>query len=85
MKERRGDFAAAAAFLDDADADKARIECGQGGKRPCMRGGVLVVLRRSSLAKNVYSFDSQLLACSAWGDDAVQKTVFHGCPDFIRP
>ena len=37
MKERCGDFAAAAAFLDDADADEARIESGQGGKRPSMR------------------------------------------------
>ena len=85
MEDWRGDFAAAATFLYDADADEARIEGGEGGKCPCMRGSVLVVLCRSSLAENIYSFDSQFFASSAWGDDAVQKTVFHGGPDFIGP
>ena len=85
MEDWRGDFAAAAAFFDNADADEAWIESGQGGKRPCMRGGVLVVLRRASLAENVYSFDSQFFTCSTWGDDTIQKTIFHGRPDFVRP
>ena len=58
MEDRRGDFAAAAAFLYDADTDKAWIESGESGKRPCMRGSVLVVLRRSGLAENIYTFDS---------------------------
>jgi hypothetical protein len=71
MEDWRGDFAATAAFLYNADADEARIESGEGGKRPCMRGSVLVVLCCSGLTENIYSFDSQFFASSARGDDAV--------------
>ena len=59
MEKRGGDFAAAAAFLDDADADEARIEGGQGGERPGMWRGVFIVFRCPCLAENVHAFDSQ--------------------------
>ena len=73
MENRGGDFAAAAAFLNDTDADEARIEGGQGGECPRMGGGVRVVFGRARLAENVQPLDSQRLACSARGDDAVQQ------------
>lgn len=71
MEDWRGDFAAAAAFFDNADADEAWIEGGQGGERPGMWRGVFIVFRCPCLAENVHAFDSQRLACSTRGDDTV--------------
>ncbi len=64
MEKRGGDFAASAAFLDDAYADEARIECGQGGECPRMGRGVLVMFRRSRLAENIHTFDPQRFTCT---------------------
>ena len=50
-----------------------------------MGGGVRVVFGRARLAENVQPLDSQRLACSARGDDAVQHAVFHRGPYFIGP
>ena len=59
MEDRGGDFAAAAAFLYDADADEAWIEGREGGERPRMWCGIFIVFRRSRFAENVHAFDSQ--------------------------
>ncbi len=59
MENRGGDFAAAAAFFYNADANEAWIECGEGGERPGMGRGVFVVFCRARLAENVHAFDSQ--------------------------